>query len=99
MSIYDRFATGELEHKKPWCPKLTNPSGWEEWKQEGRELKEKLKQACIEEFSDKVWPSAVNDRLFAQAWDYGHSAGFYEVCLEFEELATFAKDLLAAGLC
>jgi hypothetical protein len=52
-------------------------------------LRSQFKADLEKEFQTENHPKA--DSLFAMAWDRGHSAGYHEVYLEYEELVELIK--------
>lgn len=48
---------------------------------------------AIENGLDK-FPKAISDKVYAKAWEDGHSSGLYEVATNYEELAEMVLDIV-----
>jgi len=74
--------------------KFVNDESYKEqrtkWNIENARLHTEFKEDIFEEFGVQNHPK--RERVFELAWDRGHSSGFFEVYLVFEELVELIKD-------
>lgn len=87
---------GSLKQKYPnyVIQKILNEEAYKEqrtkWNVENARLHNEFKEDIFEEFGFQDHPK--RERVFELAWDRGHSSGFSEVYLVFEELVELIKD-------
>jgi hypothetical protein len=74
--------------------KFVNDESYKEqrtkWNIENARLHTEFKEDIFEEFGVQNHPK--RERVFELAWDRGHSSGFFEVYLVFEELVELIKE-------
>lgn len=62
------------------------PNSWSDRNQGNEAIKEDFKEKVSAHFGYAYAPQAVKDKVFSMAWEAGHSAGYYEVANNMDEL-------------
>ena len=86
---YDRACARGYENKLPFFSTIENRKGWEAYQAESKRLYEAFKKDLAHEYGLTGHPKF--ERAFAIAWDHGHSSGYSEVAIYFDELVELLK--------
>lgn len=93
MKDWDYYSMIDVPY--PSMSKYKDKESWKEarkeWDKINRERYLEFKQDLFKEFGIEDDPA--REIIFHKAWDVGHSCGYHEVYLEFDELMDFVKDV------
>ena len=87
-NVFERCNRGDFDNKLPYVGR--NDPARAAFDQHQRDLHDEFRKSLFETFDVANHPK--RDKVFALAWERGHSAGFYEVANEFADLVDLIKD-------
>ena len=90
QQVRDLIRAGEFKHQLPYPPRGDRP-GHAAWNDEDRAIRQKFRSACETAFDIASVPQSALDLVWVKAWDDGHSAGYEEILIHYEELADIVK--------
>jgi len=90
-NIFDQIDAKAYENKLPYSPRSKDRAVWEAYKAENDRLYDQFKKDLFEFHGVISFPKKVLDKAFSIAWDSGHSSGWNEIALYFNDLADLIK--------
>lgn len=84
MDIYDNIRNGVYQNKSPYFSRKVNPVGREMYLSEERKLFNQFKQDLFDYCG--VSDNPKRELLFSKAWESGHSSGYNEVAIIFDDM-------------